>query len=97
MPTVTLGVISQVISATGILDAEQVVRDDMGQERTLSFGAAPAGVAPSPEGKSMGYLDEDEFAPEELSEKAVAPWGLAGAAGGWLSDAASFVSQKLYW
>jgi hypothetical protein len=87
----------QVIAATGILEAEQVVRDDMGQERALSFGSAPAGVAASPEGKSMGYLDDLEGELEEKSESAVAPWGVAATAGGWLTGAASFVSSNLYW
>jgi hypothetical protein len=44
----------QAVAATSILEAAQVVRDDMGQERTLSFGQTPPGVAASPEGKKGG-------------------------------------------
>ena len=74
----------------------------MGQERTLSFGTAPAGVAASPEAAksmdSLGYLDDDEDPhAEESDSKAMAPWGIASTAGGWLTEAASFVSTTLYW
>lgn len=74
----------------------------MGQERTLSFGQAPPGVAPSPESKKgeVGYLDDedDDEAPKEGSDKALAPWGVAAAvATNFFSGAANFVSKTLYW
>ncbi len=41
------------------MSAQQVVRDEMGQEVVMSFGKAPMGV-PASSSKKPRYLDEDE-------------------------------------
>jgi len=85
------------INNTKLLSAQQVVRNERGEEVMLSFGAAPASSCGR--GNSSALPD---YLPEEddnvvISDKAIAVVGGNDKENGWFSSVSSFFSKTLYW
>jgi len=85
------------INNTKLLSAQQVVRNERGEEVMLSFGAAP--VSSCGKGNSSALPD---YLPEEddnvvISDKAIARVGGNDKENGWFSSVSSFFSKTLYW
>ncbi|CAH1233911.1 ARMC1 [Branchiostoma lanceolatum] len=88
------------VNQTGVMSAQQVVRNDQGEEVLLSFGAHPADA-----NKENAALPE--YLPEEDSPVKSDGFTLARSGhdskggGGWLSSAAgaavSYLSKSFYW
>lgn len=85
------------ISSTETMSAEQVIKNEHGEEVILSFGANPA-LADKENDHLPAYLPEED-SPIRGRDKAVKRIGQDDEAcnGGWLSAAASFISTNFYW
>jgi len=99
MGSVQVEAICTAIKNTKILDASQVVKGDQGTEVMLSFGSTPAGVK---ESKHMPKYLDDEQEEENLDPKAAAKTisltdGVTTGVTGWISTAATWATQSLYW
>eukprot|EP00049_Salpingoeca_infusionum_P019139 m.360421 g.360421 ORF g.360421 m.360421 type:complete len:282 (+) comp19027_c0_seq1:148-993(+) len=88
------------INSTGSMIAQQVVKNDQGQEVILSFGASPVKPA-GPERDAVPlpeYLDNDPvIADPETAKKAVVQTNANGGAAGWLTAIGGYISKSLYW
>ena len=94
----------QAIASSGSMTAEQVVKNEFGEEVLLSFGDKPqarhnADSSTPAAIKLPDYLPEDEQLSEEAQAKAVVSTddtSLSGA-GGWLSSVGTFLAKSFYW
>ncbi|XP_072045782.1 armadillo repeat-containing protein 1-like [Amphiura filiformis] len=84
------------IANTKTMTAEQIVKNEYGEEVVLSFGANPA--AANKENDSLpDYLPEDA-SPIKGLDKAMTIHGKEQDEGrGWLRSAATFISTSFYW
>ncbi|XP_070555414.1 armadillo repeat-containing protein 1-like [Ptychodera flava] len=83
------------IAKSKIMSAEQVIKDEYGQEVLLSFGANPATV--DKENDSLPqYLPEDD-SPIKGADKAVVRTDNKKTESSWVASAAKFLSQSFYW
>ncbi|XP_072170459.1 armadillo repeat-containing protein 1-like [Diadema setosum] len=82
------------IAKTETMSAEQVIKNEHGEEVILSFGANPA-LANKENDVLPDYLPEED---SPIKDKAVKRIGQPDKnSGGWLSAAASFISTNFYW
>ena len=86
------------INGTKVMTAQQVVKDEQGQEVVLSFGKTPAGVAaPAASAATQPkYLDDEDTAVVDHGQSLARP-GDAGGLSGWLTKGLGFISKSLYW
>ncbi|XP_071965238.1 armadillo repeat-containing protein 1-like isoform X2 [Antedon mediterranea] len=90
-------VIVAAIAKTKIMRAEQIIKNEHGEEVTLTFGANPATM--NKENVHLpAYLPEED-SPLRGLDKAVTRIDKQGDGDGrgWLSSAASFISTNFYW
>jgi len=85
------------INKTKVLSAQQVVKNERGEEVMLSFGTAPASSCGR--GNSSALPD---YLPEEdenvvISDKAISKIGGDDKENGWFSSVTNFFSKTLYW
>lgn len=90
----------QAVAKTKIMSAEQVVKDEQGEEVFLTFGSVPAARSGFEKENSTpielpSYLPED--LPVEKSAKAVATTDSGDRGGGWLSSVGNFLAKSFYW
>ncbi|XP_077991847.1 armadillo repeat-containing protein 1-like [Glandiceps talaboti] len=84
------------IAKSKTMFAEQVVKDEHGQEVLLSFGANP-GTADKENDTLPQYLPEED-SPTQVADKALARVDQQQQQqSGWLSTAAKYLSQSFYW
>ncbi|KAJ8033347.1 Armadillo repeat-containing protein 1 [Holothuria leucospilota] len=86
------------ISRTKIMSADQVLKNEQGEEIILSFGSKPA-LANKENAALPDYLPEED-SPIRGLDKAVTKPGMVGdedKQASWLSTAASFISSSFYW
>ncbi|XP_030643020.1 armadillo repeat containing 1, like [Chanos chanos] len=92
LPTESL---ATAIAATNVLTAQQVVKNDSGEEVLIPLSTCVKGIEENsllPE-----YLPEDE-SPEKEMDRAISRTAAKEDAGGsWLNAAASFLSKTFYW
>lgn len=92
---ITAEQLCQAIAEKKVLNAEQVVKNQSGEEVTLSFGRHPSIADEKPVEEDPLYLPEEEVV--EDSDKAMARPGEEGEGSGWFSGISKFVSNSLYW
>jgi armadillo repeat-containing protein 1 len=92
------------LSATKVLAAAQVVRDEQGHEVVLTFGKVPpgtgagAGAGAAAAAVMPKYLDDEDAAGETGNTKqSLARPGDAAGLSGWLSKGLGYLSKSLYW
>lgn len=83
---VTVEALCAAIDSTKIMTAQQVVKDEYGQEVMLSFGASPTKFSDkeNQSGVPPCYLEEDEPVEAEVDNKALAKVGGEDGVSGWL-------------
>ncbi|KAJ8275286.1 hypothetical protein COCON_G00099110 [Conger conger] len=87
--------LASAIAATKVLSAQQVVKNEAGEEVLVPLSTSDVSVQESP--TLPDYLPEDE-SPERNMDKAVSRTTAKGDAGGsWLNAAAGFLSKTFYW
>eukprot|EP00112_Aurelia_sp_Birch-Aquarium-sp1_P026610 Seg955.6 transcript_id=Seg955.6/GoldUCD/mRNA.D3Y31 product="Armadillo repeat-containing protein 1" protein_id=Seg955.6/GoldUCD/D3Y31 len=89
----------EAISETKIMSAQQIVKNESGEEVVLSLGKGPAVTAAKDEKKELpDYLPEDEenVAPSNMTVARTDTKTNANG-GGWFSGVSSFISNTLYW
>ncbi|XP_057313130.1 armadillo repeat-containing protein 1-like isoform X2 [Hydractinia symbiolongicarpus] len=97
--TVSGEMLCKAVEKTKILTAEQVIRNQSGEEVVLSFGRHPS--IPGEEKRQTetdypDYLPEED--PVETSKTAISKHGEKdNGGGGWFSGVSSFISSSLYW
>ncbi|XP_006011235.1 armadillo repeat-containing protein 1 [Latimeria chalumnae] len=83
------------IASTKVLKAQQVVKNESGEEMLVPFQDAPMEVEQNTD--LPDYLPEEE-SPSKEHDKAVSRVGSKQEGGsGWLSSAANFLSRSFYW
>ncbi|XP_043921389.1 armadillo repeat-containing protein 1 [Protopterus annectens] len=83
------------IASTKVLKAQQVLKDESGDEMLVPFQDAPEEVEQNTD--LPDYLPEEESPCKEM-DKAVSRVGSKQeGSGGWLSTAANFLSRSFYW
>ncbi|XP_010881373.1 armadillo repeat containing 1, like [Esox lucius] len=93
LPTETL---ASAIAATKVLSAQQVVRNEAGEEVLLPLYAS--GVEAREENQMIpDYLPEDESPEMDRSHAVSRTAAKDDASGSWLSSAASFLTKTFYW
>jgi len=97
---VTAEALCKAIEKSKILTAEQIVRNQAGEEVVLSFGREPN--VPNEEKAQVADVEYPDYLPEEdpveTSKTAVArPGDKDGSGSGWFSGVSSFISNSLYW
>lgn len=86
----------EVINKTKVLSAQQVVKNERGEEVILSFGAAPASSCGKGNNASLpDYLPEEDDV--VISDKAIKKVGGDDKGNGWFSSVTTFFSKTLYW
>ncbi|XP_015202426.2 armadillo repeat containing 1, like isoform X2 [Lepisosteus oculatus] len=92
LPTESL---ASAIAATKVLTAQQIVKNETGEEVLIPLRATNATVQ---ENSSLpDYLPEDE-SPEKEADKAISRTGAKeDSNGSWLNAAASFLTKTFYW
>ncbi|XP_002733499.1 armadillo repeat-containing protein 1-like, partial [Saccoglossus kowalevskii] len=83
------------IAKSKTMSAEQVLKNECGEEVLLSFGANPT-TADKENNALPQYLPEDD-SPIKGVDKAVVRTGKQEQQGSWLGSAAKFLSQSFYW
>ncbi|XP_038841174.1 armadillo repeat containing 1, like [Salvelinus fontinalis] len=93
LPTESL---ASAIAATKVLSAQQVVRNEVGEEVLLSLSVCGGNVRE--ENVSIpDYLPEDE-SPESETDRAVSRTAAKdNTSGSWLGSAATFLTRSFYW
>ncbi|XP_072559296.1 armadillo repeat containing 1, like isoform X2 [Paramormyrops kingsleyae] len=87
--------LASAIATTKVLTAEQVVKNDAGEEVMVPLGTTAAAVQENVH--LPDYLPEDE-SPERNTDKAISRVGAkADASGSWLNAAATFLTRTFYW
>lgn len=93
LPTESL---ATAIAATKILSAQQVVKNEEGDEVLVPLKASEAEVLQNT--AVPDYLPEDEESPEQDLNRAVSrTTAKEDASGSWLNTAASFLTRTFYW
>ncbi|TWW68956.1 armadillo repeat containing 1, like isoform X2 [Takifugu rubripes] len=93
LPTESL---ASAIAATKVLSAQQVVRNEAGEEVFVPLD--PSGVEVQHNSAIPNYLPEEDEVPKQDMDKAVSRTNAKeDASGSWLSTAASFLSKSFYW
>ncbi|XP_019751838.1 armadillo repeat containing 1, like [Hippocampus comes] len=93
LPTESL---ASAIAATKVLSAQQVVKNEAGDEVFIPLSASGA-VAPR-DSALPDYIPEDEEKPEEATDRAVSRTAAKDDANGsWLNAAAGFLTRTFYW
>lgn len=85
----------QAITRTQTIIAQQVVKNESGEELFLSFGSHQKDLDKENETELPDYLPDDEQ--PVVDDKAISRPGEEKKAGGWLSSAASFFTNSFYW
>lgn len=83
------------IAEKKVLHAEQVVKNQSGEEVTVSYGRHPSIADEKPEDDDSLYLPEEDIV--EDSDKAMTRPGEQGEGSGWFSGVSNFLSNSLYW
>ncbi|XP_029984296.1 armadillo repeat containing 1, like [Sphaeramia orbicularis] len=93
LPTESL---ASAIAATKVLSAQQVVKNESGDEVFIPLKAAGVEV---PQNSALpDYLPEEEDSPEKEVDRAISrTTAKDDASGSWLSSAASFLTRSFYW
>ncbi|XP_069777482.1 armadillo repeat-containing protein 1 [Narcine bancroftii] len=87
--------LASAIAATKILKAQQVIKNESGEEMLVPFHGTSVEVEENTD--LPDYLPEDE-SPAKDSDNAVSRVGSKQeVAGGWFSTAANFLSRSFYW
>lgn len=86
------------INKTKVLSAQQVVKNEHGEEVMLSFGSTPvSNCARGNSSKLPDYLPEEDDDVPVISDKALTKVGGEDKENGWFSSVTSFFSKTLYW
>lgn len=92
------------VGASQLLTADQVVKNEFGEEVLLSFGKEPQARknvenTTDTTVKLPDYLPEDHDTPELLNDKALVRTEDANSSGtgGWFSSVGSFLAKSFYW
>ncbi|KAM9840679.1 armadillo repeat containing 1, like [Aulostomus maculatus] len=92
LPTESL---ASAIAATQVLSAQQVVKNEAGEEVFITL--TPSGVEVQQNSVLPDYLPEEE-SPEQGVDRAISRTAAKeDASGGWLNAAASFLTKTFYW
>ncbi|XP_065898831.1 armadillo repeat-containing protein 1-like [Dysidea avara] len=90
----------EAIAKTGVLNAEQVVRNEQGEEVFLTFGTAPTARS-GLEKENSTPIELPTYLPEELdpekSKKAVATTDSGERGGSWFASVGNFLAKSFYW
>uniref|UniRef100_A0A1A8Q9W6 Armadillo repeat-containing protein 1 n=1 Tax=Nothobranchius rachovii TaxID=451742 RepID=A0A1A8Q9W6_9TELE len=93
LPTETL---ASAIAATKVLSAQQVLKNEAGQEVYVQLNSS--GVQVQQNSALPDYLPEDEESPEREADRAVSRTAAKeDSNGSWLNTAASFLTKTFYW
>ncbi|XP_053192925.1 armadillo repeat containing 1, like isoform X1 [Scomber japonicus] len=93
LPTETL---ASAIAATKVLSAQQVVKNEAGEEVLIPLTSS--GVEVQQNTAIPDYLPEDEESPERDVDRAISrTTAKEDSNGSWLSSAASFLTKTFYW
>lgn len=84
------------IAKTQSIHAQQVVKNDSGEELFLSFGTHNDSLNKENGADLPDYLPDDEEL-QPIDDKAIARSKSEKSAGGWLSSAANFLANSFYW
>uniref|UniRef100_A0A8C7ZAA4 Armadillo repeat containing 1, like n=1 Tax=Oryzias sinensis TaxID=183150 RepID=A0A8C7ZAA4_9TELE len=84
------------IAATKVLSAQQVVKNETGEEVYIPLN--PAGTEVPQNSALPDYLPEEEESPEREVDRAISRTAAKeDSSGSWLNAAASFLSKSFYW
>ncbi|XP_028295648.1 armadillo repeat containing 1, like [Gouania willdenowi] len=84
------------IAATKVLSAQQVVKNEAGEEVYVPLNSC--GVAVPQNSVLPDYLPEEEESPEKATDRAVSrTTAKEDTSGSWLNTAASFLTKTFYW
>lgn len=86
----------QAIAKTQSIHAQQVVKNESGEEMFLSFGTRHDKLNKENESDIPDYLPDDEEL-HPIDDKAIARNKSESRPGGWLSSAANFLANSFYW
>lgn len=91
-------VLCRAIEASGTFGAQQVVKNERGEEVFLTFGPG----SPAKGGKENRPVKMPEYLPEDsetdkADDKAVERSGAVGAGGGWFGGVRRYLSDTFYW
>ncbi|XP_029903745.1 armadillo repeat containing 1, like [Myripristis murdjan] len=93
LPTESL---ASAIAATKVLSAQQVVRNEAGEEVLLAL--KPCEVEVQQNTALPDYLPEEEVSPERVEDRAISrTTAKDDSSGSWLSSAATFLTKTFYW
>ncbi|XP_071775120.1 armadillo repeat containing 1, like [Centroberyx gerrardi] len=93
LPTESL---ASAIAATKVLSAQQVVRNEAGEEVLIPLN--PSGVEVEQNAALPDYLPEEEESPEREADRAISrTTAKDDSSGSWLNAAASFLTKTFYW
>ncbi|XP_070843608.1 armadillo repeat containing 1, like [Chaetodon trifascialis] len=93
LPTESL---ASAIAATKVLSAEQVVKNEAGEEVYIPLNSR--GVEVQQNSAIPDYLPEEEDSPEKEVNKAISrTTAKEDSSGSWLNTAASFLTKTFYW
>ncbi|XP_074541782.1 armadillo repeat containing 1, like [Halichoeres trimaculatus] len=93
LPTESL---ATAIAATKVLSAQQVVRNEAGQEVFIPLN--PSGVKVQQNSSLPDYLPEEEESPVREVDRAISrTTAKEDSSGSWLNSAASFLTRTFYW
>ncbi|XP_026174459.1 armadillo repeat containing 1, like [Mastacembelus armatus] len=93
LPTESL---ASAIAATKVLSAQQVVKNDTGEEVLIPLNTS--GVKVQQNSTLPEYLPEEEESPEREVDRAISrTTAKQDSSGSWLNAAASFLSKTFYW
>lgn len=100
-PIVTAEILCNAINQTKTtIKAEQVVRNQMGEEVTISFGQTPH-IPEEEKGKVANASDYPDYLPEddpiETGHAAIAKSGQEKDGAGWFSGVSNFINNSFYW
>ncbi|XP_034383865.1 armadillo repeat containing 1, like [Cyclopterus lumpus] len=94
LPTESL---ASAIAATKVLSAQQVVKNEAGEEIFISLNQQ-SGVAVKRNSPLPDYLPEEEESPERAVDRAISrTTAKKDSSGSWLNSAASFLTNTFYW
>uniref|UniRef100_A0A4W6EED4 Armadillo repeat-containing protein 1 n=1 Tax=Lates calcarifer TaxID=8187 RepID=A0A4W6EED4_LATCA len=93
LPTESL---ASAIAATKVLSAQQVVKNEAGEEVLIPLN--PSGVKVQENSVLPDYLPEEEESPEREVDRAISrTTAKEDSSGSWLNAAASFLTKTFYW
>lgn len=98
-PNIIAEKLCEKISDTKIMSAQQIVKNESGEEVVVSFGKSPVATSMSDEKQEVpDYLPEDEQNTQQTEKAVVRSEQAKGQqGGGWLSGVSNFISSTLYW